>query len=157
MPSFSKQQHLHRDHGEQAAGEDRRLGRRDTRADRRRRDREDDRAGGEHRRVDQHDPPQERHAAVSRHATTPDISTTRSVTWGVLCMDSQGGRGHDPAMRFFRRKPSTEVEPERCPFCREPVPDGAVECMMCGATLPRAEVEEAGERSEQDPNLRPTP
>jgi hypothetical protein len=62
-------------------------------------------------------------------------------------------------MRFFRRKTTTESESERCPFCREPVPDGAIECMMCGATLPRSEAqgEEAEERPEQDSNLRPTP
>jgi zinc-ribbon domain len=38
-------------------------------------------------------------------------------------------------MRFFRRKPTTNDEPERCPHCREPLPDGAIECMMCGAAL----------------------
>jgi hypothetical protein len=38
-------------------------------------------------------------------------------------------------MRFFRRKRSDDDEPERCPRCREPVPDGAAECMMCGLDL----------------------
>jgi hypothetical protein len=39
-------------------------------------------------------------------------------------------------MGLFRRKDTSESEAERCPYCREPVPDGAVECMMCGAALP---------------------
>jgi hypothetical protein len=62
-------------------------------------------------------------------------------------------------MRFFRRKPTSEIERERCPYCREPLPEEAVECVMCGATLPRsrAEEEETEERPEQDSNLRPTP
>jgi predicted amidophosphoribosyltransferase len=62
-------------------------------------------------------------------------------------------------MRIFRPKPTSELEGERCPYCREPVPDGAAECMMCGAALPQshAEGEEAGQRPEQDSNLRPTP
>jgi rRNA maturation endonuclease Nob1 len=38
-------------------------------------------------------------------------------------------------MRFFRRKPSVEVEPERCPLCRERVPEDADLCAMCGADL----------------------
>jgi len=50
-------------------------------------------------------------------------------------------------MRFFRRKPSDEVEPERCPLCRERVPEHADECAMCGADLrsllPRSEREVA--------------
>jgi predicted amidophosphoribosyltransferase len=38
-------------------------------------------------------------------------------------------------MRFFGRKRSNHDETERCPRCREPVPDGATECMMCGLPL----------------------
>jgi hypothetical protein len=33
------------------------------------------------------------------------------------------------------RKQKVEDEPERCPLCRERVPDGADECRMCGADL----------------------
>ena len=38
-------------------------------------------------------------------------------------------------MRFFRSKANVEVEPERCPVCRERVPEDADECAMCGADL----------------------
>jgi predicted amidophosphoribosyltransferase len=38
-------------------------------------------------------------------------------------------------MRFFRRKHSDHDETGRCPRCREPVPEGAAECMMCGLPL----------------------
>jgi predicted amidophosphoribosyltransferase len=38
-------------------------------------------------------------------------------------------------MGLFRRKQLTEEEDERCPNCRERVPDGAVTCMMCGLAL----------------------
>ena len=45
-------------------------------------------------------------------------------------------------MGLFRRK-NDEVEPERCPLCRERVPEDADECAMCGADLrslrPRSE------------------
>jgi hypothetical protein len=37
-------------------------------------------------------------------------------------------------MRLFRRKRSDE-EAARCPRCGEPVPEGALECMMCGVAL----------------------
>jgi hypothetical protein len=37
-------------------------------------------------------------------------------------------------MGLFRRK-NVEVEPERCPLCRERVPEHATECAMCGADL----------------------
>jgi hypothetical protein len=40
----------------------------------------------------------------------------------------------DP-MGFFPRKASRDEDAERCPRCRERLPDGAVECMMCGAAL----------------------
>jgi hypothetical protein len=41
-----------------------------------------------------------------------------------------------PTMGLFRRKHSNDdaVE-ERCPQCNEPLPEGAVECVMCGADL----------------------
>jgi rRNA maturation endonuclease Nob1 len=38
-------------------------------------------------------------------------------------------------MGLFRRKANVEVEPERCPVCRERLPDDADECAMCGADL----------------------
>jgi hypothetical protein len=38
-------------------------------------------------------------------------------------------------MRLFRRKAITEHEGERCPRCRERVPEGADECLMCGVDL----------------------
>jgi ribosomal protein L40E len=39
------------------------------------------------------------------------------------------------SMRFFRRKVSTNEEPDRCPLCGERLPDDAEECAMCGADL----------------------
>ena len=38
-------------------------------------------------------------------------------------------------MGLFRRNTTMEAEPERCPLCRERVPDDADECAMCGADL----------------------
>jgi hypothetical protein len=39
-------------------------------------------------------------------------------------------------MGLFRRKRSDEDEQEeRCPYCSERVPEGAVECVMCGTAL----------------------
>ena len=38
-------------------------------------------------------------------------------------------------MRLLRRKATVEDEPERCPLCRERLPDNADECAMCGADL----------------------
>lgn len=38
-------------------------------------------------------------------------------------------------MALFRRKETVEEEPERCPVCRERVPEGADECAMCGTDL----------------------
>jgi zinc ribbon protein len=38
-------------------------------------------------------------------------------------------------MRLFGRKRSEDEIEERCPYCGEPVPEGAVDCMMCGAAL----------------------
>jgi hypothetical protein len=38
-------------------------------------------------------------------------------------------------MRFFRRKRLDDDDTERCPRCREAVPEGAAECMMCGLPL----------------------
>lgn len=38
-------------------------------------------------------------------------------------------------MRLFGRKRSNDEAEERCPHCGEPVPDQAVDCMMCGVDL----------------------
>ena len=38
-------------------------------------------------------------------------------------------------MRLFGRKRSNDEIEDRCPQCGEPVPDQAVECMMCGVDL----------------------
>jgi rRNA maturation endonuclease Nob1 len=38
-------------------------------------------------------------------------------------------------MALFRRKAIVEDEPERCPVCRERLPDDVDECAMCGADL----------------------
>jgi hypothetical protein len=38
-------------------------------------------------------------------------------------------------MGLFRRKQLNEEDDERCPNCRERVPEGAVTCMMCGLAL----------------------
>jgi hypothetical protein len=38
-------------------------------------------------------------------------------------------------MRLFGRKRSEDEIEERCPYCDEPVPESAIDCMMCGAAL----------------------
>jgi rRNA maturation endonuclease Nob1 len=38
-------------------------------------------------------------------------------------------------MALFRRRAAVEDEPERCPVCRERLPDDADECAMCGADV----------------------
>jgi rRNA maturation endonuclease Nob1 len=38
-------------------------------------------------------------------------------------------------MRLFGRKQIDEDHEERCPRCREHVPEGASECRMCGLAL----------------------
>jgi hypothetical protein len=38
-------------------------------------------------------------------------------------------------MGLFRRKRNDDEVEERCPQCREPVPEGAADCVMCGADL----------------------
>ena len=39
-------------------------------------------------------------------------------------------------MGLFRRKQGNdEAVEERCPQCNEPLPEDAVECLMCGADL----------------------
>jgi zinc-ribbon domain len=38
-------------------------------------------------------------------------------------------------MRLIGRKHSEDENEERCPYCREPIPEGAAECMMCGAAI----------------------
>jgi hypothetical protein len=51
-------------------------------------------------------------------------------------MDRRRLRGDHRAMGLFRRKhPHAELEAERCPRCREPVPEEAAVCNMCGLSL----------------------
>ena len=38
-------------------------------------------------------------------------------------------------MGLFKKKVSAEEDVVRCPTCRERVPDGALECAMCGRDL----------------------
>ena len=38
-------------------------------------------------------------------------------------------------MRLFGRKRSEDETEERCPYCSEPIPEGAADCKMCGAAL----------------------
>jgi hypothetical protein len=38
-------------------------------------------------------------------------------------------------MGLFARKRRHDEAEERCPHCSEPLPEGAVECMMCGIDL----------------------
>ena len=38
-------------------------------------------------------------------------------------------------MRLFGRRRSKDDVEERCPHCGEPVPEGALECLMCGVDL----------------------
>lgn len=38
-------------------------------------------------------------------------------------------------MGLFRRSAKGNDEAERCPRCRERLPDGATACMMCGVAL----------------------
>jgi hypothetical protein len=48
---------------------------------------------------------------------------------------SDNGLAEGDTMRLFRRKTSGVDDAERCPRCRERLPEGAVECMMCGVAL----------------------
>lgn len=38
-------------------------------------------------------------------------------------------------MRLFGRKRSEDENEEGCPYCGEPIPEGAADCMMCGAAI----------------------
>jgi hypothetical protein len=38
-------------------------------------------------------------------------------------------------MGLFGRKRSEDEVEERCPHCREPLPEGAEKCVMCGIDL----------------------
>jgi zinc-ribbon domain len=38
-------------------------------------------------------------------------------------------------MGLFRRKRDDDEREDRCPHCGEPLPQGALECMMCGIDL----------------------
>ena len=55
-----------------------------------------------------------------------------------MCIDA-GLRALDHGrMRFLRQKPKPV---QRCPICRERLPDGAERCDMCGAVLRAGEDE----------------
>jgi hypothetical protein len=52
-------------------------------------------------------------------------------------------------MRFLRRKrKADEVSESLCAICREPMPDDAIECNMCGAPAVRVEAKRI-ERQDQ--------
>jgi predicted amidophosphoribosyltransferase len=51
-------------------------------------------------------------------------------------------------MRLFGRKETTAEHEERCPRCREHVPEGATECRMCGLAL--APVRGSTDRQQQE-------
>jgi hypothetical protein len=63
--------------------------------------------------------------------------------WGLLCMDLGSAGGDrvgsrirkETGMQLFRRKATSEDEGELCPRCRERIPEGADECLMCGVDL----------------------
>ena len=38
-------------------------------------------------------------------------------------------------MRLFGRRRSKDDVEERCAHCGEPIPEGALECLMCGVDL----------------------
>jgi hypothetical protein len=64
-------------------------------------------------------------------------------------------------MALFRRKRGDDEREDRCPVCSEPVPHGALECMMCGIDLrplrhqqPGADVKADG-TARKHPAIRP--
>jgi hypothetical protein len=59
-------------------------------------------------------------------------------------------------MRLFGRKRSNDEVEERCPHCGEPVPDQAVDCMMCGVDLRPLRGRPRGEELESSPSAPPT-
>jgi hypothetical protein len=58
-------------------------------------------------------------------------------------------------MGLFRRKSTADEEAERCPQCRERLPDGAVECMMCGVALEPLRGVESSEEAKGTGGRRP--
>jgi hypothetical protein len=59
-------------------------------------------------------------------------------------------------MRLFGRKRSNDEVEERCPHCGEPVPDQAVDCMMCGVDLRPLRGRPRGEELESSTSAPPT-
>ena len=49
-----------------------------------------------------------------------------------MCIDRAASALDHGRMRFLRRKPKPV---QRCPNCRERLPDGAKQCDMCGEVL----------------------
>ena len=60
---------------------------------------------------------------------------TRLAAAGNLRSSDTFHQEEDRTMGLFRRKQLNEEEGERCPNCRERVPEGADICMMCGLRL----------------------
>lgn len=54
-------------------------------------------------------------------------------------------------MGLFGRKRSQEEVEERCPHCREPLPEGAVKCLMCGIDLRPLREREAASQGTTSP------
>ena len=48
---------------------------------------------------------------------------------------SDNGLTERGTMGLFRKSARADDEAERCPRCRERLPDGATACMMCGVAL----------------------
>ena len=59
-------------------------------------------------------------------------------------------------MQLFARKRSNDQAEERCPQCNEPVPDQAVECMMCGVDLRPLRGQPRSEELESSASAPPT-
>jgi hypothetical protein len=56
-------------------------------------------------------------------------------------------RTEEATMRFLRRKRRADEDLEsRCAICREPLPDDAIECNMCGAPAQRIGVRPIAKR-----------
>ena len=59
-------------------------------------------------------------------------------------------------MRLFGRKRSNDEVEERCPHCGEPVPNQAVDCMMCGVDLRPLRGQPRSEELESSASAPPT-
>ena len=50
-------------------------------------------------------------------------------------MSASDHTGAGGPMRLFGCKHSEDENEERCPYCSEPIPEGAADCKMCGAAI----------------------